>query len=106
MGKDFYLKDSKKFWETRKKAREEREKRLARLPFSEKAAIVEKLQIDYEALRNTRKNPEQFGLGELPDATNELSIEYPFTQVDFEEALNKVFSFTQELQSDQESSKT
>ena len=103
----YYLKDSKKFWETHEKAREARDKRLARLPFSEKVAITEKLQTDSEVLQKAKGKPIQFGLGEIPpDAMNELSIEQPFTQEDFEEALKKVFPFTQELQADQESSKT
>lgn len=103
----YYLNDSKKFWENREKAREERDKRLARLTFSEKVAITEKLQKDEEALRFAKQEPKQFGLGVIPpDAMNELSIELPFTQAEFEEALDKVFPFTQELQADQESSKT
>ena len=107
MNNTYYLKDSENFWGNREKAREARDKRLARLPFSEKVAITEKLQIDYQVLRNAKGEPKQFGLGEIsPDAMNELSIEQPFTQEDFEEALNKVFPFTQELQADQELSKT
>ena len=107
MENTYYLKDSKKFWETHKKAREARDKRLAELPFSIKVTITEKLQTDSEALRNARVKSKQFGLGEIsPDAMNELSIEQPFTQEDFKEALNKVFPFAGELQADQESSKT
>jgi len=69
--------------------------------------MAEKLQADYEVLQNAKRESEQFGLGEIPpDAMNELHIEQPFTQVDFKEALNKVFPFTQELQADQESLKT
>lgn len=103
----FYLKDSKKFWEKHKKAREALEKRTANLPFSKKVVITEKLQADYEVLQRAREARNQFGLGEIPpDAVNELSIEQTFTQKYFEEALNKVFLFTQELQADQESSKT
>lgn len=104
MGSNYYLKDSKEFWEVRKKAREANDKRLARLPFSEKVAMTEKLQADYELLRNARET-NQFGLGDIPEAMNELSIELPFTQADSDEALNKVFPFTQELQADQESQK-
>ncbi len=70
MGKVNYLKDSEKFWDTHRKAREARNKKLAGLPFSEKISITEKLQMDYEVLRNAKEEPEQFGLGELPDATN------------------------------------
>lgn len=97
----YYLKDSKEFWETHEEARKARDKRLAGLPFSKKAAISAKLQVDYEVMRNAR---EEFGLGEIPpDAMNDLSIEQPFTQEDFKTALNKIFPFTQELQADQES---
>ena len=103
---NYYLKDSKKFWENYDKAREERDKKIARLPFSEKAAMAEKIQADYEVLRNAKDESKQFGLGDIHDATNELSIELPSSPSDFEEALNKVFPFTQELQADRESSKT
>ena len=102
----YYPKDSKKFWETHKKARQVKDKKIARLPFSEKAAMAEKIQADYEVLRNAKDESKQFGLGDILDATNELSIELPSTPADFEEALNKVFPFTQELQADRESSKT
>ncbi|MBA7651608.1 hypothetical protein ES703_59427 [subsurface metagenome] len=92
--KDFYLKDSKKFWENREKAREARDKDLARLTFSEKAGITEKLQTDYKTLQNAKEEPKQFGLGEIPpDAMNELSLEQSFTQEDFDEALDKAFPF-------------
>lgn len=100
IGNIYYLKGSRKFWETHERARKAKDKKLARLPFSEKAAIAEKIQADYEVLRNARDESKQFGLGDIPDATNELSIESPFAQSDFEEALNKVFPFTQELQAD------
>lgn len=102
----YYTKDSKKFWETHKKARHIRDKKLAKLPFSEKTAMAERIQADYEVLRNARDESNQFGLGDIPDATNELSTELSCTQSDFEEALNKLFPFTQELQADRESSKT
>jgi len=102
----FYLKDSEKFWETHKKARKARDRRLARFPFSEKVIMAEKLQMDYEILRNAGAEAKQFGLGDIPDAMNEVSIELPFSQIDFGEALNKVFPFTQELQADEESSRT
>jgi len=102
---NYYLKDSKKFWETHKKARQAKDKKLARLPFSEKAAMGEKIQADYEVLQNAKDESRQFGLGDIPDATNELSTELPFTPLDFEEALNNIFPFTQELQAARESSK-
>jgi len=103
----YYLKDSKKFWGTREKARKAKDKKLARLPFLEKVAMTEKIQADYEVLRNAKGESKQFGLGEIPsDAMNELSIEQPFTQKDFENALDKVFPFIEGAQADQESSKT
>ncbi len=52
---------------------------------------------------------ERIGLGleEIPpEASNDLNLESSFTQKDFEDALAKVFPFTEELQADQESSKT
>ncbi len=98
-----YLKDSEKFWGTHRKAREVRNKKLASLSFSEKTDITERLQMDYEILQNTH---EQFGLGEVSNSETEISVEHTFTQADFDNALNKIFPFTQELQADQESSQT
>ena len=98
-----YLKNSEKFWETHKKAREARNRKLASLSFSEKADITERLQMDYEILQDSK---EKFGLGEVSNSVTEISIEHTFTQADFDNALNKVFPFTKELQADQESSKT
>ena len=102
----YYLKDSKKFWETHKKARQVRDKKLTKLPFSEKTAMAERIQADYEVLQNAKDESKQFGLGDILDATNALSTELCFTPSDFEQALDKVFPFTQELQADRESSKT
>jgi len=107
MDNNNYLEDSKKFWGNYEKAREERDNKLARLPFSEKAAIVEKLQTDYEALQNTKKEkPEQFGFEMPPDASNVVSLDLPFTKEAFEGALKKVFPLSQALIDDEESSKT
>lgn len=101
-----YLKDSKKFWGIYKKARGERDKKLAALPFSEKAAITEKLQIDYEVLQNTKGKPSQFGFGKMPpDVSNVVSLDLPFTKEAFEGALDKVFPLSQALLDDEESSK-
>lgn len=101
----YYPKDSKKFWETHKKARQIRDKKLAKLPFSEKTAIAECIQSDYEVLRNAKDDSKQFGLGYIPDATNELRIELCFTPSVFEEALNDLFPFTHEIQAHRQSSK-
>ncbi len=98
-----YPKDSEKFWETHRKAKEARNRKLASLSFSEKADMVERLQMDYEILQEAK---EQFGLGDVSNSVTEISIEHTFTRADFDNALNKVFPFTRELQSDQESSKT
>ena len=95
MNNMYYPKDSKKFWETRRKARQIRDKRLAKLPFSEK---------DYEVLRNAKDDSNQFGLGHIPHATNELRIELCFTSSGFEEALNDLFPFTHEIQAHRQSS--
>ena len=106
MSNIYYLKDSKKFWETHKNARQLRDKKLTKLPFSKKTAMAERIQADYEVLRNSKDDSKQFGLGVILDAANELSIELSFTPSDFEEALNELFPFTQELQAYLESSKT
>ena len=104
MNNMYYPKDSKKFWETRRKARQIRDKRLAKLPFSEKTAITERVQADYEVLRNAKDDSNQFGLGHIPHATNELRIELCFTSSGFEEALNDLFPFTHEIQAHRQSS--
>ena len=105
MKNDNYQNDLKEFWGNRKRAREERDKQLAELSFSEKIAITESLQKDAKALENAKSDT--IGLNVVsPDAVNALSLDLPFTQEDFNEALNKVFPFTQELQANQESSKT
>ena len=107
MDKDNYLKDSKKFWGNYEKARKEQDNKLARLPFSEKAAIVAKLQTDYKVLQNTQEKPGQFGLGEIPPgASNVVSLDLPFTKEVFEGALEKVFPLSQALLDNEESSKT
>lgn len=98
-----YLKDSEKFWETHRQAKEKRNKKLASLSFSEKTDITERLQMDYEILQNAK---EQFGLGKVANSETDISVEHIFTQADFDNALNKVFPFTQELQAGQESPKT
>lgn len=86
----YYLKDSKKFWETHKKAREVRDKKLAKLSLAEKATIAERLQADYEVLQNAKDESKQFGLGELPlDACNVLTTSSSFTKQDFESDLIK-----------------
>ena len=102
----YYPKDSKKFWETHKKARQIRDKKLAKLPFSEKTAIAERIQADYEVLRNAKDDSQQFGLGYIPDATNELRIELCFTPSVFEEAFDDLFRFTHEIQAHRQSSKS
>lgn len=100
-----YQNDLKGFWGKRKQAREERDKGLAELSFSEKIAITESLQKDGRALQNAKSDT--IGLNVTsPDAVNDLSLDLPFTQENFDEALNKVFPFTQELQDEQESSQT
>ena len=101
----YYPKDSKKFWETHNKARQIRDKKLANLPFAEKTAIAERIQADYEALRNAKDESKQFGLGYIPDATNELRIEFCFIPSFFEEALDDLFPFTHEIQAHRQSSK-
>jgi len=97
--------DLKEFWDSRRRAREERDKRLAELSFSEKIAITESLQKDALALQNAKSDV--IGLRiTSPNAVNNLSLELPFTQQDFNDALNRIFPFTQELQDEQELSQT
>jgi len=75
------LKDSKKFWEGRDKAREARNRKLAKLPFSEKATIAERLRADYEVLQNARDESTQFGLGKLLDsACNKVGDLHDFSR--------------------------
>lgn len=41
-----YAKDSEEFWQIFSEEREKRQKRLAKLPFAKKVAIIEKMQAD------------------------------------------------------------
>ena len=105
MKKENYQSDLKGFWENRKKAREERDKQLAELPFSDKVAITESLQKDAKAIESATSD--SIGLWVTsPDAVNEIFLNLSFTQEDFEEALNKVFPFTETLRDEQELSRT
>ena len=90
-----YLKNSKKFWENHRQSKENRNKIMKNLSFSEKADITEMLQTDYELLQDAR---EQFGLGEVSSSETKVSSERTFSQADFNNALNKGFTFTQDLQ--------
>ena len=54
MKKMNYLKDTKSFWEARRKAREELDKKRANAPISEKVAIVQKLNEDRQLLKKAR----------------------------------------------------
>jgi len=49
-----YMKDSRKFWQTRQKARKNLDTRRANMPLSEKIAILEKLQADTAFLKSGR----------------------------------------------------
>lgn len=98
MNSTHYLNDSSKFWEIHNEAREERDKKLARLSFTKKADITERLQADEKVLRYAKKKLGQFGLGSLtPDAMNEVSAGYSFTRGDVEIKLNKEPLFNEEL---------
>ena len=89
-----YLKDSRKFWDERKKARETRDEQLARLPFEKKLEELAQLQADAEDLGLSKR---EFGLGQIPDdATNEFCLEKTFTHEDFENALPQLLSPQQE----------
>lgn len=98
MDKIFYLKDSEKFWETRKKARKIKDRKLEKLNFSEKVNMAEKIEADYEVLQNAKRESSKFEIGEIPGAVNELSIENNFDSTEFEENSKKEFPFTRELQ--------
>lgn len=68
-----YQSDLRKFWENRKQAREERDRQLAELPFSDKVAIVKSLQKDAKAIENATMD--SIGLRvKSPDAVNESSL--------------------------------
>lgn len=49
-----YLKNPKRFWEIHTKAKEMLNKKLTKLPFSEKIKIVERLNKDYKLLQRAR----------------------------------------------------
>ncbi len=55
MKREYYTKDSKKFWQAHEKARENMDKRLANLPFSKKVAIVDRMREDRISLVNAKK---------------------------------------------------
>jgi len=55
MKREYYTKDSKRFWQAHEKARESMDKRLANLPFSKKVAIVDRMREDRASLANAKK---------------------------------------------------
>lgn len=55
MKKANYVRDSKKFWRTREKARDNLDKRLANLSYSEKVTIMGKMQANHASLRNAKR---------------------------------------------------
>lgn len=57
--------EQKEFWRTHNKARQARDKRLARLSFSDKIDIAQRLWADYEVLGAGSV----WGLGEIPANT-------------------------------------
>lgn len=55
MRKINYVKDSKAFWETRKKSRDAVDKALASRSFTEKLVIADKMHAHHAAMRNAKK---------------------------------------------------
>ena len=53
MKKLLYAKDSEEFWQIFNEEREKRRNRLAKLPFTKKVVILEKMQADMTLLRNS-----------------------------------------------------
>ena len=47
-----YLKDTKEFWQTRKKARKNLDAKRANIPYSQKLTIASKLQTDGKFLKS------------------------------------------------------
>lgn len=55
MRKINYAKDSKAFWEIRKKSRNAVDRNLSGLSFTEKLVIADKMRAHHEALRKAKK---------------------------------------------------
>ena len=55
MRKTNYVKNSKAFWESRKKSREVVDNELSRLSFTEKLVIADKMRANHEAMRDAKK---------------------------------------------------
>lgn len=53
MKKLLYVKDSEEFWQIFSIERDKRRKRLTKLPFAKKVAILEMMQADIALLRNS-----------------------------------------------------
>lgn len=91
-----YQNDLKKFWENRNRAREKRDEEMARLPFSEKIAIIENLQRDGKLIQAARD--QIIGLRITnSDVVNELRVNESFSTSAFEQD----FPFTEQLRSPQ-----
>ncbi len=55
MKKINYIKDTKKFWQARKKSRDAVDKDLANRSFTEKLAITSKMHANHAAMRNAKQ---------------------------------------------------
>ncbi len=55
MKKVNYVKDTKAFWQERKRARQNLDKKLSSLPFSEKLVITEKMRENHGALHRAKQ---------------------------------------------------
>ena len=55
MKKAHYVKDTKAFWQERKKARQNLDKKMASLSYPEKLVITAKMQENHKALRRAKQ---------------------------------------------------
>jgi len=55
MEKAHYVKDTKAFWQKRKKAHQNLDKKLAGLSYSEKLVVTAKMQENHKALRRAKQ---------------------------------------------------
>jgi len=92
MSKANYQNDLMNFWKYRKEAREESDKKIAELTFSEKIAITEKLLEKGKSLIGLKNSSIAFDL-HSPDAMTELSSESLSNKEEFNNLLYIEFPF-------------
>lgn len=54
MQRAHYVKDTKRFWQERRRARGKLDRKLASLPYSEKLVIMRKMQANHTAIKNAK----------------------------------------------------